>query len=109
MGQEDRNTDISREVTDMAPVLQLRCGAALITQTFGFLSGFIGYYRRRLIDFALAGRILRVAVPVGVAGALTATYVHDSILLAGYALLVATLAFVMWRNKPPANSASSPT
>ena len=78
--------------------------AALITQTFGFLSGFIGYYRRRLIDFALAGRILRVAVPVGVAGALTATYVHDSILLAGYALLVATLAFVMWRNKPPANS-----
>ena len=40
--------------------------AALITQTFGFLSGFIGYYRRRLIDFALAGRILRVAVPVGV-------------------------------------------
>ena len=78
--------------------------AALITQTFGFFSGFIGYYRRQLIDFALAGRILRVAVPVGIFGALTATYVHDSVLLAGYAILVAVLAFVMWRNKPPAHS-----
>ena len=38
--------------------------AALITQTFGFFSGFIGYYRRHLIDYALARRILRVAVPV---------------------------------------------
>ena len=27
--------------------------AALITQTFGFFSGFIGYYRRHLIDYAL--------------------------------------------------------
>ena len=52
--------------------------AALITQTFGFLSGFIGYYRRGLIDYELASRILRVAAPVGVLGALTASLVHDS-------------------------------
>jgi uncharacterized membrane protein YfcA len=45
-----------------------------------------------------------VAVPVGIAGALTATYVHDSVLLACYSLLVAVLAVVMWRNKPPADS-----
>jgi uncharacterized membrane protein YfcA len=75
--------------------------AALITQTFGFLSGFIGYYRRRLIDYALAWRIARVAVPVAVAGALTASYVHDSVLLAGYAILVGILAVVMWLNRPP--------
>ena len=75
--------------------------AALITQTFGFLSGFVGYYRRRLIDYALAWRIARVAVPVAVAGALTASYVHDSILLAGYAILVGILAVVMWLNRPP--------
>ncbi len=74
---------------------------ALFTQTFGFLSGFIGYYRRRLIDFGLAFRILRVSVPVGVLGALTATYVHDSVLLAGYALLVAALAYVMWASRIP--------
>jgi uncharacterized membrane protein YfcA len=72
--------------------------AALFTQTFGFLSGFIGYYRRRLIDYPLAWRILRVSIPVAVLGALTASVVHDSILLASYAVLVAVLAVVMWRN-----------
>jgi uncharacterized membrane protein YfcA len=81
-------------------------GTALITQTFGFLSGFIGYYRRRLIDYRLASRIIVVSVPVAVAGALTAGIVHDSVLLAGYALLVAALSVVMWRNRPPATAAA---
>jgi len=69
--------------------------AALFTQTFGFLSGFIGYYRRKLIDFDLASRILRFSIPVAVLGALTAGAVHDSVLLASYAVLVAVLAVVM--------------
>jgi uncharacterized membrane protein YfcA len=69
--------------------------AALFTQTFGFLSGFIGYYRRKLIDYALAWRLLRFSIPVAVLGALTANFVHDSILLASYATLVAVLAYVM--------------
>ena len=56
---------------------------------------------RRLIDFTLAWRIIRIAVPVAVLGALTAGIVHDSILLASYALLVAALSFVMWRNRAP--------
>ncbi len=81
-------------------------GTALITQTFGFLSGFIGYYRRRLIDFRLASRIILVAVPVAIAGALVAGMVHDSVLLASYALLVAVLSIVMWRNRPPAAAAA---
>ena len=82
-------------------------GPALITQTFGFLSGFIGYYRRRLIDYRLASRIVVVAVPVSIAGALTAGVVHDSVLLASYALLVAVLSVVMWRNRPPANTGAA--
>lgn len=81
--------------------------AALITQTFGFFSGFIGYYRRRLIDYALAWRILRVAVPIAVLGALITSLVHDSVLLASYSLLVAVLAVVMWRNKPPTHAPSA--
>jgi uncharacterized membrane protein YfcA len=81
--------------------------AALITQTFGFLSGFVGYYRRRLIDYELAWRILRVAAPIGVLGALTASFVHDSLLLAGYAILVAVLAVVMWFNRAPALAESA--
>ncbi len=78
-------------------------GTALITQTFGFLSGFIGYYRRKLIDYRLAARIILVSVPVAVMGALTAGVVHDSVLLASYALLVAVLSAVMWRNRPPSH------
>jgi len=84
-------------------------GTALITQTFGFTSGFVGYYRRRLIDYGLAWRIVRVSVPVGIVGALAAGYVHDSILLASYAILVSLLAIVMWRNRPPAPRAESDT
>ena len=70
--------------------------AALFTQTFGFLSGFVGYWRRKLIDYKLAFRFLRISVPIGFVGALTASFVHDSVLLAGYALLVFTLAFGLW-------------
>ncbi len=76
-------------------------GTALLTQTFGFLSGFVGYLRRKLIDFTLAWRFLRISVPVSVAGALAANLVHDSVLLACYALLVAVLAWVIWRSHVP--------
>jgi uncharacterized membrane protein YfcA len=81
-------------------------GTALITQTFGFLSGFVGYYRRKLIDYRLASRIILVSVPVAIAGALTAGVLHDSVLLGSYALLVAVLSVVMWRNRPPATAAA---
>ena len=50
---------------------------ALLTQTFGFFSGFVGYYRRRMIDFDLALRFIRITAPIGVVpsrtGAATAT------------------------------------
>lgn len=72
-------------------------GTALLTQTFGFLSGFIGYYRRALIDYQLAFRLARLSVPVAIAGALAAGFVHDSILLGAYAALVAVLAVSLWR------------
>lgn len=73
-------------------------GTALLTQTFGFLSGFVGYYRRRLIDYAIAWRLIRIAVPVAIVGALMAHLVHDSVLLGSYAVLVAVLAFSIWRD-----------
>lgn len=71
-------------------------GTALITQTFGFLSGFVGYFRRGLIDFDLASRFLRISVPVVILGALTASFVHDGILIASYAVLVLVLAIFLW-------------
>ena len=71
--------------------------AALITQTFGFLSGFIGYQRRRLIDYGLASRLLVIAIPVAIAGAMLANAVPDSLLLAAYAVLVLLLAVGLLR------------
>jgi len=71
--------------------------AALITQTFGFLSGFIGYYRRRLIDYALAWRFIRIAVPIAILGVWVASTLPDYALLASYSLLVSTLAVSLWQ------------
>lgn len=68
---------------------------ALLTQTFGFLSGFVGYYRRRMIDFDLALSFIKISVPVTVLGALVAHRVNDALLIAAYALLVFVLAIGM--------------
>lgn len=67
-------------------------GTALLTETFGFTSGFIGYYRRRMIDFAMGARFLRISVPVAILGAIVAHEVHEGLLVGGYALLVLVLA-----------------
>ncbi|MEL7311619.1 MAG: sulfite exporter TauE/SafE family protein [Pseudomonadota bacterium] len=69
-------------------------GTALLTETFGFTSGFVGYHRRRLIDFALVRRFLIVSVPVAITGAFLAPYVADWLLIGGYALLVLVIAAV---------------
>ena len=76
---------------------------ALLTQTFGFLSGFIGYYRRRMIDFDLAVRFVKITVPIGIIGALVAHAVPDGLLIAAYAILVFVLAIGMLflRSAPP--------
>jgi hypothetical protein len=80
---------------------------ALITQTFGFASGFVGYYRRRLIDYKLAWRMIRVAVPVAVFGVWSANHLPDSVLLTGYALLVLVLAWSLRRNDRNSLAANS--
>jgi len=69
-------------------------GSALLTQTFGFSSGFIGYHRKRLIDRVIVFRFLRISVPVAIAGAFLAHRVPGGYLILGYALLVLILAMV---------------
>ena len=74
---------------------------ALLTQTFGFISGFVGYYRRRMIDFDLAWRFIKISAPVAVIGAFAAHPVHDAMLIAAYAVLVFTLAIGMLSSPTP--------
>lgn len=69
-------------------------GTALLTETFGFSSGFVGYYRKRLIDFDIVRGFLKVSVPVGILSAFLAHFVPGGLLIAGYALLVLALAVV---------------
>ncbi|MGI9381670.1 MAG: sulfite exporter TauE/SafE family protein [Methyloligellaceae bacterium] len=70
-------------------------GTALLTETFGFSSGFIGYFRKGLIDYGTAWRFIRIAVPVAIVGALVAHLVADHFLILGYAALMLILSLVM--------------
>jgi uncharacterized membrane protein YfcA len=70
-------------------------GTALLTETFGFSSGFVGYLRKGTIDFALARRFLWVAVPVGIIGAFSAHFFFEGWIIAGYAILVLVLGIVL--------------
>ncbi len=80
-------------------------GAALLTQAFGFSSGFVGYYRRGLIDFRAAAPFILVAAPVGVVGALLAHQVNQSWLKAAYAVLMILLFFILMRHRAPVETA----
>lgn len=79
-------------------------GTALMTEVFGFSSGFIGYYRKRLIDFRSALPFILVAVPVAILGALMLAVLkeQETFLKATYAVLMLTLCPIILRHTPPA-------
>ena len=78
-------------------------GAALMTEVFGFSSGFIGYYRKRLIDFQSALPFILVSIPVAIVGALLFGILQEQeiILKGAYALLMLILCPVILRHTPP--------
>lgn len=78
-------------------------GTALMTEVFGFSSGFIGYYRKRLIDFKSAIPFLCVSVPVAIFGALMFGVLQEQELLlkGAYALLMLILCPIILRHTPP--------
>lgn len=72
-------------------------GVALLTELFGFSSGFIGYFRKRLIDFHLAKTFLMISVPAAIGGALIAHHVDSGIVITGYGVLILIVAGIMFR------------
>jgi uncharacterized membrane protein YfcA len=78
----------------------------VLTQTAGFTSGFLGYLRKRLIDFTGAWPFIAVDVPMAIAGGLLSTRVraYESALFGVYALLMLGLAVALFRRgvAPPA-------
>ncbi len=81
-------------------------GAALLTQTFGFASGFIGYRRRGLIDYKSALPFIAVAVPIAILGALLSQTADANLLKATYAVLMAILSVILLRR--PASVEGTP-
>lgn len=71
---------------------------ALLTETFGFSSGFVGYYRKRLIDFRAALPFLAISVPVAIAGAIVVVIVgneNEAWLKGGYGIVMLGIAAIM--------------
>ena len=77
-------------------------GSALMTEVFGFSSGFVGYYRKKLIDFHSALPFILVSVPIAIVGAvLLASLKDQEVFLKGaYALLMLILCPIILRHTP---------
>lgn len=71
-------------------------GTGLITEVFGFGSGLVAYYRKRLIDYRLGGALLMVTVPMALVGTWVATMVDAGLLKAvlGVGLLAVATSFL---------------
>ncbi len=72
-------------------------GMALLTEFFGFVSGVVGYHRRRLIDYGTAWRLVAVAVPTIVLFSLLSQYVGPTPLRGAYGVMMVLLAaYLAW-------------
>ena len=76
-------------------------GVALLTETFGFSSGFVGYYRKRLIDFRGALPFIVAGVPFGVFGAIVAQDLPGPVIKGAYAILMLVIAIILYRHHAP--------
>ena len=85
-------------------------GTALMTEVFGFSSGFIGYHRKRLIDFKSAVPFLVWSVPVAIIGAVLLGYLHeqDTFLKGAYAILMIVLCPIILRHTSPVEGNVAP-
>ncbi len=59
---------------------EIAIGTGLITEVFGFASGWSAYTRKRLIDHRLGVALLIVTVPIALIGTWLAAYVPADIL-----------------------------
>ena len=85
------------------PSIAAAIGVALFTETFGFSSGFVGYFRKGLIDFKSALPFIAVGVPIGIVGAILLTSFKDfeEVLRGSYAVLMLVLAAELIRHHDP--------
>ncbi len=68
----------------------------LITEVFGFASGFIAYARKRLIDFSLGLTLIVVTVPLAIIGVVVGSLFEGNVLkiILGMGLIAVALSFL---------------
>jgi len=69
--------------------------AALMTSSFGFASGFLGYYRKALIDFSLSISFLRLAIPFALLGVFAVRLFPGEMVILFYGLLMLAISTFM--------------
>lgn len=78
-------------VLDLPPATAV--AVALFTQCFGFLSGAIAYWRRRLVDRALARQLMLVAMPAALVGSQISDVVPGPLLRRLFGCVAITVAY----------------
>ncbi len=73
-------------------------GTALITEFFGFSSGVIAYWRRRLIDVRLGRRLLAISVPAAIVGTLISDFFSADLLKGIFAVGIMLIGWQIYRS-----------
>lgn len=83
-------------------------GMSLLLETSGFGTGVYRYLSRGLVDTSIALRLLAVAVPAAVAGAVLAGLVPATVIRLGYGVGMVLLAVILARETPAPSALASP-
>ena len=67
-------------------------GMALLTEFFGFTSGYIGYHRARLIDYKIGRKLIVVSVPAVIVFSLISQTIDAVFIKAAYGIMMVVLA-----------------
>ena len=67
----------------------------LITSTFGFASGFVGYYRKNLIAFQQAKRFIIFSIPLAILGSLLCPLIDADLIRGLYGGLMVGIAALL--------------
>jgi len=84
-------------------------GTALITEFFGFTSGVIAYYRRKLIDFKLGKMLLVFSVPTALAGSLITDWFSPDLIKSIFAGGVILIGYQIFQSLRAEQTAIVPT
>ena len=76
---------------------------ALFTEVFGFSSGFVGYYRKHLIDFKVGWSFAVYSVPIAMVGAilLITGWIPTVYLQLIYGLMMVFIAYLLFKGEGP--------